>query len=252
MKGLKRFMKSENGAYSTVEASFIYPIVFLVIFVLIYIGLHILQMITVASYAQKISILAAREVSMPGYRSLLDKQRYSSAAAEADFETDPVKGTETEGGETKKPFENKISISNKVDQVKLRAYRYWYDPLNNSEKDYYREFGRELVKKNSILNGLKAEEVKVSIDCDNYLITQFINVKIEQQLMDFPVLDYFGIDSPKIKITSVATVSDTDELVRNTDFAVDSVEAVAEKLGIDPSHVKKTVKSAMKKLGLIN
>ena len=259
MKRFKRFLHNEKGAYSLVEASIIYPVVFLSIFVIIYLGLYILQLMTVSAYAQKIAILASREVSSPGYQTYFSGSRYSSSAVEADFDADVTKQTTedvkvwglTVGKKKINPFTNKIKIDDKVKEVKTRAYRYWHDPLKDEDRTYYKDFGTNLVKNNSIINGAAASDVKVKIDCENWIISQYITVDIEQELMKLSILDFFGIENPKISVHATSTVSDTDELVRNTDFAVDSIDAIAQNLGIDTQHIKKTVKDAIKKLGLI-
>ena len=258
MKRFKRFLHNEKGAYSLVEASIIYPVVFLSIFVIIYLGLYILQLMTVSAYAQKIAILASREVSSPGYQTYFSGSRYSSSAVEADFDTDvtdqkttTVKKDGKMIEKTINPFTDKIKIDDKVKEVKTRAYRYWHDPLKDEDRTYYKDFGTNLVKNNSIINGAAASDVKVKIDCENWIISQYITVDIEQELMKLSILDFFGIENPKISVHATSTVSDTDELVRNTDFAVDSIDAIAQNLGIDTQHIKKTVKDAIKKLGLI-
>lgn len=240
MRRLKAFLKSEKGAAQLIEATILYPVAFMVIFLMIYIGLYILQIMTVSSYAQKVAILSAREVSCPGYHTIVASDRYSTAATEIGFDT---------SGE--KAYKGQITIENHIENVKLRAYRYWSkDPLNQEEKDYYTEVLTNLVTKNSFLKGDEGQPVKVTISCKNYAISQFITVKVEQQMMDFAVLKYFGIESPKISVTAVSTVSDTDELVRTTDFVVDAIETIAEKCGIDTKKIKTTVKGALSKLGL--
>lgn len=243
MKRIKNFCREERGAYSMIEATIIYPIVFLFLFFVIYVGLYLLQAMTLSAYAQKIAFLSAREVSSPGYRELLSRDKYETSAVEADFGL---------ADSTDSPYEGNINISNKVANVKLRAYRYWYDPLNDTEKGYYESVLGTLVEENSILNGRAASAVKPKVDCDNYVITQVINVTVEQPLMEFGILTFFGVETPTISTYATATVSDTDELVRNTDFAVDAVEMIAEKIGVDTSRIKETVMNGMKKIGLIS
>ncbi len=242
MKRIRKFLKSEDGAYQMIEAVLIYPIVFLIIFVLIFIGIYILQLMTMSAYAQKIAMLAAREVSCPGYHDVLNQERYTTTAVEADF------GTTEEG---KSPFEGKVNIDNKVENVQLRAYRYWSSsPLNSDEKGYYEGVLETLVKNNSLINASKAKKVDATIECKNYVISQFITVTVEQELMDIELLEYFGVESPKLSVKAVSTVSDADELVRTTDFAADAIEAIAQKFGIDTNKIKSTVQGGMEKLGL--
>lgn len=69
--------------------------------------------------------------------------------------------------------------------------------------------------------------------------------------MKFQLLQFFGIENPTVKGVAKATVSDTDELVRTTDFAVDAIEVLANHLGIDTKKVKDTVNQCLGKLGLV-
>ena len=244
MNRIKKFFRSERGDAEVVEAAILYPVTFMLIFLLIYIGLYILQMMTVSAYAQKVALLAAREVSSPGYQTLLDQSRYSTSAAEADFNLSV--DTENKG-----KYYEKINIDNKVKNVKAKAYRYWGNCLPDEDAKYYKQVLENLVRSNSIINAGEGRSVTVTIKSKNYFISQFIDVSVEQELMDFPVLAFFGIKNPTVTGSATATVSDTDELVRTTDFAVDSIKALANHLGIDTTEIKSKVVSVLEDLNLI-
>ncbi len=244
IKKVKRFLKNEDGVATLIEASIYLPVAIMIVFFLIYMGLYILQSMTLASYAQKVAFLAAREVACPGYSTLLNEARYETSASEADFRLVQQNGEREDG-----KYNGKITIDNKVASCQVAAYRYWSkDPLKN--KSYYEEVLEKLVRQNSIINAGEGNSVNVTIRCDNKFISQYIYVDVEQQLMRFPVLDFFNIKNPSIKASAVAVVNDTDELVRNTDFAVDSIEALAEYIGIDVTKIKSTLDEGLKKLGV--
>lgn len=234
---IRKFLKDEDGTAQMVEAAIIYPIVFLCLVFLIYIGLYILQYMSVSAYAQKVALLAAREIAYPGYISIVDNdsKKYSTAALEADL---------SDYGDS---FNGSITINFDPDSVQIGAYRYWTGELISC-KENFENILTEMVRKNSII-GAK-NEVNAEIKTDNYFIVQYVNVKVTQPLMDFPVLDYFGISSPSVVVSVKASASDTDEFVRNTDFAVDALEAIAKKLGIDVNSMKQKVNEAKDKLGL--
>lgn len=224
-----------------IEAVLIYPIVFLLLFVLIFIGIYILQLMTMSAYAQKIAILAAREVSCPGYSDVLGS-RLSTGTVEADF---------SDAEEDENAYVGRITIDNKVDNVKTRAYRYWSSsPLNEDEKKYYQDSLKLMLEQNSLMNPAKTQSVKATIECDNKIISQFVTVTLEQEMMDIEILEFFGVETPKMSVSAVATVSDTDELVRNTDFVTDAAEALAKRFGIDVDKIKTTVNDGLEKLGL--
>ena len=239
MKHIKNFIKEEKAAAQMIEAAIIYPIVFLIIFLMIYMGLYILQTITVGAYAQKIAMLASREVSSPGYYSLLSKENYSNAAIELDTKGNDINAIVDTSKMAKKMTEFPV------------VYRYWGGENALTEKSYYENILKTMIKDNSVIATDASSEVRVNISCENYLLVQYVNVTVEQDLMHLDLLDFFGIENPKITATAKATVSDTDELIRNTDFVVDAVDALASKLGIDTTKLKSEVDGVLKKLGLI-
>lgn len=242
MERIKKFLKEEKAAAQMVEAAIIYPIVFLIIFLMIYLGLYILQAITVGAYAQKIAMLASREISTPGYYTLIsDKTKYSSSAIELD-------------AEDINSIVDVSKLSNEMTRFPV-VYRYWQigddKILTDTTKDYYQSILTTMVAENSILVPQKNGTLNVKVSCKNNVLSQLVTVEVEQELMHFGLLDFFGIKSPTVSATAVATVSDTDELIRNTDFAVDAMETLASKLGIDTSKLKNTVNDVLKKLKLI-
>lgn len=241
MGRLRKRLKDENGAVMLIEAVFIYPIVFLAIFFLIYVGLFILQYMSVSAYAQKVALLASREVAYPGYINLVSKDVYTTSAVEADL------GTDAEGN-TINSFSGKVTLNFDPKKAQVNAYRYWGDPLSSESKTVLVNILKEMVKKNSIIGA--GGDVKATVEAENYFVTQYVKVSVSQPLASFPVLDAFGIEQPTVSATVQASVNDTDELVRNVDFAVDAIRAIAKKLGIDTDNIKQKFKEAKEFLGL--
>lgn len=235
MKKFKRFMKNDRGAAQMIEAAILYPIVFLLIFVLIYIGLYILQSMTVSSYSQKIAMLAAREVAHPFYIDEVGgtigagDEKGASNFNKADTEL-------TEGAASSVSFEKDPTAIKRT-----RAYRYWKSNPIKGYSDGYRDSLLDIIGSASIVNSAGSDKVKVDITSENYFVTQYITVKVEQEIVDFPVLDFFGIKSPTVSASAMSSVNDVDEFVRNSDFAVDTVSSIAKKLGIDPSKLKEKI-----------
>lgn len=255
---VNRLIKDENGAALFIEAAVIYPIVFMCIFFLIYIGLYILQSMMLNSYAQKIAVLASREVAYPGYMDLADDGVYKTGAVDADFGDDIVIDADNMFNVTGEEIRiNRAQIRLKctfdTKEVKTQAYRYWSsDPLSKSAKE---KLVGMLVGDSGILASqsvLGTGTANVVIECDNNIISQIVTVSIEQDLIDFGVMGYFGIETPKAAVKASATVSDSDELVRNADFVVDVMEALAAKLGINIEDMREKIDGALKKIGLIS
>lgn len=235
MKQLWKRIKREDGAAQMIEAAIIYPVVFLCIFVLIYIGLYILQSITVSTYAQKAVMLASREISYPGYLEMVKGQEsvYSDAS---------VEGNEK--------LLTSLILNNNPKGVDAQTYRYWRQDFNKKDgieddkligkeiKHKYEDILKEMVVNHSILTSKEKDEIEVVITTKNNIIVQYVNVTVSQPLMGFPVLDFFGIETPVVSATAQTTVGDTDELIRNVDFVTDALAAFANKLGLDIGAIK--------------
>ncbi len=230
---MKKIWKSQTGAAMVVEAVIIYPIVLMCLFFLIYVGLIVIQSSVLNSTAQKMAMLAAREVAYPGYLSLSAKDNYGSSAVEM-----------TKGSTVKLTFNTQ--------ETKIDAYRYWgKDPLSSGAKDIIRQVitdpKKGIIKTQSLLD---LGKIEVNVSCANYVVTQYVTVTIEQELKDIAVLKYFGIETPKMTVRAVAAVNDADEFARNVELAEDAVQWLAKKLGIDLSKLREKVDSALDRIGL--
>lgn len=249
MNALRRFLKSEDGAAEMIEATLLYPVVFLCIGLLFYVGLYILQYMSVVSFCKKTALLAAREVAYPGYISMISDEALENGAAElqlSDYDKSVTKNTirDEDGDRT---FVIQLTFS--PGDVQARAYRYWKsDPLEGGNVEAYRKILREMINKNSILGGKESADVRIV--GKNYFITQYVEVTASQPLFDFAVLRYFNIESPTVTARAVASVNDVDEFVRNTDLAFDTLEMIAKKLHIDVDGIRKKIESVKEKLGL--
>ena len=246
MNQIRKLMQHEKGGYEMTEAAIMYPFTFLMIMFVMYVGIYLVQLSTVSSYAQKIAILAAREVSCPGYSDIVDGARYQTAASELDFS---LNGEVTEAG--KKAFEGKVNVNNKVEDIKLRAYRYWRKPLTDDDKTHYQLILHDLVQNNSMMRGAAGDSVTATVSCQNYIVVQYITTEVEQELFHFGLLEFLGVKQPSVKASAMVPITDTDELVRTTDFTTDAIASLAKRMGIDMSSFKKTVVKCLKTVGLL-
>lgn len=259
MKRQVRFLRREDGA-ELIEAALIYPFVLLILGSLLYMGVFILQYITVGAYAQKVALLAAREVAYPGYITLISADNVSNSAIE--IALDDYSKSITDDANTKNGAV--ISFPTAAYAVHARAYRYWKpDPLapNKIEQNTSRasdqynsgalleEILRKMVLENSIMVG-KKDATNVKITCKNMIVSQYVTVTVKQDLMNNQLLTALGVEQPSVEISAVASANDTDEFVRNTDFVCDALKMIAKKLNIDVDSIRDKVNSAKNKLGL--
>ncbi len=238
---MRKIWRDERGAALIVEAVILYPIVFLCVFFLIFIGLFFIQNSMLEACAQKVAIVTAKEVAYPGFLDVTGMEAYSDGAVELK--------------RLSKEYDNASAITVEFDTgaVDAQAYRYWSsDPLSAYAKGRIVEIITEASKKGLVysqsLIGKKNIEAKVS--CTNHVIAQYVKVEITQEVMDIGVLKYFGISNPTIKATAMAAVNDTDELARNADFVKYAINWLLKKIGIDLSSLRKTVTNALGKIGI--
>lgn len=250
---MRRFWKDERGAAELIEASLLYPIIFICIGLLLYFGLFILQTISVQNYARKTALLAAREVAYPGYINMITDEAMKSSAVELqlnDYDKSIMdESNKIQTGEDEEHKEFVIHLSVEPKDTQVRAYRYWLpNPLDNGSTGAYADALVEMIRKNSILGGKDKAEVKIT--GKNYFVAQYVEVDVTQPVFDFPLLTALHIDSPAIRAHAIASVNDTDEFIRNTDLACDALEMLAKKLHIDIDSIRKKLNDILKKFGL--
>lgn len=252
MKKLLHLLRRDDGA-ELIEATLIYPFVFMVIFGVIYMGLFLLQNITVSAYAQKVALLAAREVAYPGYINLISRDKYESGAVEVEL-SDYTKSL-TDDANTEEGTKLVISIPNDAKEVHARAYRYWRsDPLDATLGEDYDAKGilseilSNMVANNSIL--INKGETIVTIQCQNKIVAQYVTVNVDQQLQGTQLLKALGVENPSVHVAVKVAANDTDEFIRTTDFVCDALKMIAKKLNIDIDSVRDKLEKAKEKIGL--
>lgn len=232
---MKKFLSDEKGAAQLIEAAILYPVVFMILFFLIYVGLYMLQAITLESFAQKTAIIAAKEIARPGYINEIGANSMNDAAVE---------------------LNSSVSLSSGYKFDFWTLYRYC-DFISKDKKMLINDDNRSTLSscvKNmanqfSII-GAK-DDVSVEIKPENYFFSQSVTVNVTQSVLEFPVLSFFGIDaSQKITASACASVSDTDEFIRNADFIYDCVNFLCKKLGVDLNSITSTISSALDKIGV--
>lgn len=237
MRRMRKFLRDESGAAELIEAAIIYPVVFLCLFLLIYMGIFILQTLTVGSYARKLALLASREIACPGYIDMCMYKDETGATVSA-FSSAAVELAAGSG----------VYPSTSPSSVDARPYRYFTSNLLDSETNKKLEqVARKMLAKGSIIAG--KGNATIEVDAKNYFFVQYVTVSVKQPLMDFPLLDAFNI-KPTVQASATAAVNDTDEFVRNVDFVADALQVLAEKIGINVDAIKDKVDEAMTKLKL--
>ena len=183
--------KKEKGSV-IIEASIVFPVMFLVIFFMIFAGNAYYQKCRVNAIVNKLTIYGAAHCA------------------------DPMLGC-FEGNENKIPS---------TKEVKIYPYRFLIGGMEDIENSIEDSINDEVKKLNSgLFSGMKAEHVKIKTDFKNRFIYSNFSTEIEYKIT-IPIRllgmsDYIVMQ--EVSILDMP-VPDTMEFIRNTDMAEDIVE----------------------------
>lgn len=229
MKRLRGILADDSGAVQVIEASLIFPIVFLVVGFLIYLGSYTLQRISMYNHAQKIAVITSRELSFPGYEVL-----GAEKSSNADFNW-------TEG--TKPSKANIESIMNQ-----RRPYRYLI-----SEKPRSEEMQKALTDMVNRVSYISKSDVSCKVSSKKKIMNTYIVVEVTKPVKMPVVMELLGIkDVLDINVKATAIVTDTSEFIRNVDTAYDLTNEIFERFGFNDKieSCMSKINGALEKLGV--
>lgn len=188
---IKNLIKGEKGAVQIVEAAFVFPIMFIILFFLIYMG---------NAYYVKAQVESVVE---------------TYALEGAGYCADPILETIKQDGSVP-------SLSS----LKTEPYRYIFGGMNDIENKIGTSVEAELNGQSAsffkhMLPHLKTHRANIA-KFNNYVVYSTFSVEVEY-VVEFPI-KFLGADSPEIlTINSRAEVpvNDTAEFIRNTDMVID-------------------------------
>lgn len=187
-------LKSSQSGLVIVEASIIFPIMFLVLFLLIYAGNAYYQVAHIEAIVEK------------------------KAVEGANYCVDPILESIKEG--------NGVPSQN---ELKLDPYRYIFGGMKEVEKKIGKEVKNEIAADTSkFFSGMKPV-IKTSVgniaSYNSYIVYSTFSVEVEYAI-ELPVR-IWGQNQPYIIHGSARAeipVNDTPEFIRNTDMAIDYLE----------------------------
>lgn len=190
---LKEKLNKEDGAVQIVEATFVFPIMFIILFFLIYMG---------NAYYVKAQVEAI----------VVDK-----AIAGANYCTDPILQTIKDGGAIPK-----------LSELDLDPYRY-FSGMNGVEEKISREV-EEAIEGSSVSLFRNMEPVVKTRRSDiskynNFVLYSTFSVEVKCEV-EFPI-KFLGRSTPTLLVItsrSEIAVNDTAEFIRNTDMVIDYFE----------------------------
>lgn len=190
---IKDKLNKEDGAVQIVEATFVFPIMFIILFFLIYMG---------NAYYVRAQVEAI----------VVDK-----AIAGANYCTDPILQTIKEDG-----------VIPKLSELDLDPYRY-FSGMNGVEEKISREV-EEAIEGSSVSLFRNMEPVVKTRRADiskynNYVLYSTFSVEVRCEV-EFPI-KFLGRSTPNLLVItsrSEIAVNDTAEFIRNTDMVIDYFE----------------------------
>lgn len=217
-KGKKERPIAPEGGYAIIENIFVMPIVFIVMFALIFSGCMLHARCAIESAASRGVIYASRLICDPQYGKIT-----ANATTENGRELNELSSTE-------------------FDFTRIDHYEpYRYIPLlsksfplsgESSLETATAAYVRKVISQNNTWM-FDIDLDSVVCDIDNYVITQNVRVKVRARYHMPTAFRLLGMpETYDLVAESVMTVSDQDEFIRNVDFAADLIGRAAEKLGI--------------------
>lgn len=202
---------SEKGSATLVEMCLVFPLVLMVVFTLLYMGLYFLQSTVVNTYAQKAAVYVSRMTAIPGYDSL------GSYAASNDFIINTT--------------DYKDEINSAMDSDNYSLYRYWKKEMGLESATSKVESKLKTVLTNgSILGGKK---FSCDIEIDNNFLFQSVTVTVAQTFDTPFFMTILGMKGTlKMETVAQATATSPSEFVRTVDFAYDMVDLLLQKLNL--------------------
>lgn len=186
MTDMKRYLKSEKGAVEVVEAAFVFPVVFFVVILLIFMGNMFFQ--------------------------------------QAKMDAIAVRGAEYLAAVYTHPILAKNSIPTDSTQVNVKPYRYLLGD-SDTESKAKRKIKEWIDSTGTgLLSGMNVD-AKISVcRIKNYVLYQTAEIQIDYSIKLVP-LNFFDIE-PLVRCSTATVVAATDsaEFIRNIDMIMDYSE----------------------------
>lgn len=192
-----KMIERENGAVQIVEASFVFPIMFIILFFLIYMGNAFYMK------AQIESVVAQKAVQGAAY------------CADPLLETikvlETIKATNTIPSISQLDADPYRYIIGGMDEVEKKIGKEVKETIEASSASFFRNMGPVV----------KTHETKIA-KFNNYVLYSTFSVDVECKI-EFPI-KFLGRSTPSMLVInshSEVAVNDTAEFIRNTDMFID-------------------------------
>ena len=214
---LKNQIKKEIGAVTIVEASFVFPIMFIVLFFLIYMGNAFYVKAQVESLVQSSAIEGAARCADPMLKNVDETGKFP-----------------------------------KLNELDIQPYRYIFGGMDDIESDIVGKVKKEISQSTSFFKNmspvLKNKSSANIAKYQSYVVYSTFSVDVDYSIT-FPIR-FLGTEQSTIlnlKARSEVAVNDTTEFIRNTDMVVDMISGT--KLGENISDTFNKINSFLGQFG---
>jgi hypothetical protein len=207
---MKDKLRESKGSL-ILEATLILPVVFIILFALLFMGFIQHEQATMDGAAKRGALYAAKIFSDPAYEKVI-------SGAKGDGNSDTVDLANTQ-----------FSFSGVGKDI--QPYRYFLQNKSTIEKAAVSETSKVIQNSNTGLHDIDVNNINCTVK--NYVFYQEITVTVESTFNLPKIFSIAGIPTEyDLEARAVMTVNDPDEFIRNTDFAKDLLVQVIEKLGV--------------------
>ncbi len=250
IKNLKKQFASEDGAAYVLEATIIYPIVFLVVILLIFVGLTFMQKAYLQTKAADLSSYIVKAVKYPGFEYIITPDDYyeNKISKKGELSAESMAGSAS----VHKPYryltgffstdslyeihgKDKENVITQLQERMVNEYLPSHGMIQPTDKDsdapIISQFTYQQTKRSggyalAIIANTKRVTVYI---CQNYTFSKLFNM-----------IGLGGRISP-IFAEGTAFVNDSIEFVRLTDMAFDAMNFIAGKLNIDTKKIREII-----------
>lgn len=197
--------KDEKGEV-IVEATFIYPVVLIIVAFLLLLGLYEMQGVLEYSQAQYVANYTVKSIRNPGYDffGTVDDKKIDFVDINENFKD--------------------------IDRNNLRAKLYHRFLFSKDDcQSKMKAKIRTLLNTGNLLN----IDTNVNAICKKSILNTSVVISVTDSITMPKFLNYIGLNNKwERTVTATAVITDPAEFIRNTDLAIETVNNIFEKLGI--------------------
>lgn len=253
---MKKFIDefhSEKGAASVLEATIVFPLVFLIVIFLIFLGLTYAQQSFLQYHASRLSSYLAKTVLYPGYQSIETPFYIVYDGSGAGPKTLQIGDAQMETAmEMYDPyrylaglFKNSYTIKDASNRNMVEEAAETMVSSYLTEHGFTKNGGGDVVDP-SMVELFKFGSTKTSdgIKCVIAADTSKVSVYLAENYRFSTFFRMIGIGGRLMTINGQCTsfITDSVEFIRNVDMVFDAADFLAKKLGIDIDKINNVIK----------